>query len=146
MTVKHDFSIKTRRLITRSMMFQKLTQQERLAVKSIGARISGEEVSQFIAEDRGAAGFQNDDRQSGVDLRSQALKNVREILPGFIEHAEVIQRASAAEVFLGDSYFESSVSEHFQGGPADLGPVVVVEGVRPQDHFGTGGCRISFGE
>jgi hypothetical protein len=145
MTVKHDFSIQSRWFIAGSMMFQKLTEQERLAPKPVGARISGEEVSQFIAEDRGAAWFENDDWQPGVDLRTQTLEDALEILLGFVEHAEVIQRAPAAEVVAGDSYLESSVGEYLQGGAADLRPVVVIEGVCPQNYFRTSGCRVLVG-
>ncbi len=100
MTVKDDFSMKLRRFIARSMMFQKFTEEECLAAKPIGARVIRKQVSQFIAEYRGATRLQDHDRQSGVDLRTQAMQNVLEILPGFIEHAEVIQRPPAAEVIL----------------------------------------------
>ena len=118
-------------------MFQKFTEEERLTAKLSGARVPGKQISQFIAEYRGATRLQDHDWQPGVDLRAQALQDALEVLPGFVEHAEVIQRPPAAEVVLRDSYPESGVDEYFQSSAADLGPVVIVEGVGPQDHFGS---------
>src|ERR1700735_4651097 len=62
MTMKDHFSMKLRRFIARSVMFQKFAEEECLAAKPIGAGIIRKQVSQFIAEYRGATRLQNHDR------------------------------------------------------------------------------------
>jgi hypothetical protein len=55
---------------------------------------------------------------------------------GAVEHAEVVEGASAAEVGLGDQDAESGGFEDLDGGTGGVGEEVVVEGVGPEEDFG----------
>src|SRR5207248_4769008 len=97
MTVEDHFPGEGRRPVIGSLAREKLAQQERLAPQAFGARIRWEQASQFVAEDRGAARFENDDRKTRVERRSKRAKDALQIILRANEEAEVIERPAAAQ-------------------------------------------------
>ena len=73
-----------------------------MVAQGLGAGVVREEVDELVAEDGDAAGFQPDDGDSGFDLRLELVQNFEEQRFGAVEHAEVVERASAAEIGLRD--------------------------------------------
>jgi hypothetical protein len=136
-SVEQGFARELRKLrVGREFLFEELAEQERLFAQDLGALVVREEVEEFVAEDGDAAGLEADDGDSGFDLGGERVENVEEQGLGAIKHAEVVERASAAEVGLGDEDAESGGFEDFDGGAGGLGEEVVVEGVGPEEDRG----------
>ena len=117
-------------------MFEEFAEQERLFAQGLGALVVREEVEEFVAEDGDAAGLEPDDGDSGFDLGLELVEDVEEQGFGAVEHAEVVERASAAEVGLRDEDAVSGGLEDFDGGAGGGGEEVVVEGVGPEEDRG----------
>ncbi len=60
MPVDEYFSGKAGRLIAMRMMFQEVTEKERLASQSFGARVCGKQIPELIAKDGGTTRLQDD--------------------------------------------------------------------------------------
>ena len=116
--------------------FEEFAEQERLPRQGLGALVVGEEIEEFVAEDGDAAGFEADDGDSGFDLGREFVEDVEQQSFGAVEHAEVVERASAAEVGLGDDDRIAGGFEDFDGGLGGGGVEVVVEGVGPEEDGG----------
>jgi hypothetical protein len=102
----------------------------------LGALVVREEVEEFVAEDGDAAGFESDDGDAGFDLGLELVEDVQEQAFGAVEHAEVVERASAAEVGAGYRDAEAGGFEDFDGGAGRCGVEVVVESVGPEEDLG----------
>ena len=113
-------------------LLEEFAEQECLAGEGLGALVVGEKVDQFVAEDGDAAGLETDDGDSGFDLGGEFVQDLEEQAFGAVEHADVVERASAAEVGPGDEDAEAGGFEDFDGGDGGGGEEVVVEGVRPR--------------
>jgi hypothetical protein len=96
----------------------------------------GEEVEEFVAEDGHAGWLEADDGDSGFDLGLEVVENFEEKSFGAVEHSEVVQRASAAEVGLRDSNLVAGGLEDFYGSAGGGGEEVVIEGVGPEEDWG----------
>ena len=136
--VEQDVAGELRRLITGDTLFEEFAKEEGLTAQLAGAGMVGEEILEFVAEDRGAAGFEDDDGVSSVDLRPESLEDSLYILLRLVEHSEVVEGASAAEVALRDFDGAAGVGEDFERSLTGLGMIVVVEGVGPEDYLGAG--------
>ena len=79
---------------------KKVGQQPDLPAHALGARVVREKLKQFVLEDAGATGFEEDDRKAGIYLLGQAVEDAGEIGARRAEQAEVVKRAAAAEVAL----------------------------------------------
>ena len=106
--------------------------QPDLLAQALGSRIVGKEFEQLVLEDAGAAWLKKDERQPGIDLRSHAVENTREIGAGSGEKAEVVEWTAAADVAAWDFDLKSGLAEDSLGGGERLRMVVVVPGVGPQ--------------
>ena len=100
----------------RSVAFEKFAEQECLAAQGLGALVVREEVDEFVAEDGDAAGFESDDGDAGFDFGFELVENFEQQRFGAVEHAEVVERASAAEIGARDEDAESGGFEDFDGG------------------------------
>ena len=98
--------------------------------------VVGEEVEEFVAEDRNAAGLESDDGDSGFDFGGEFVEDIQEQGLGAVEHAEVVEGASAAEVGAGEEDAISRGFEDFDGGAGGGGVEVVVESVGPEEDGG----------
>src|SRR5215469_11407852 len=95
----------------------------------------GEEIDEFVAEDRYATGFESDHGDSGFDFGFELVEDLKEQTLGAIEHAEVVERASAAKVGSRDEDAEPGGFEDFDGGTRGRREEIVVEGIGPQDYW-----------
>jgi hypothetical protein len=80
-----------------AVLQQKLAQQKGLFAESLSIRVVGQEPKQLIAEDRGAARFEHDDRHTGSDLRAQCPEDLAQMALGKAQHPVVVERAPAAD-------------------------------------------------
>jgi hypothetical protein len=136
-SVEQGFAWELRELrVGSEVLFEELAEQERLFAQGLGALVVREEVEEFVAEDGDAAGLESDDRDSGFDLGGDRVENVEEQGLGAIEHAEVVERASATERGSGDEDAVSGSLEDFDGGAGGGRAEVVVEGVGPEEDRG----------
>jgi hypothetical protein len=102
----------------------------------LGAGVVGEEVREFVAEDGYAGRFQSDDGNAGFDLGLELIEDLQEQAFGAIQHTEVVEGTSAAEIGLGNEDAESGGFQDLYGGAGGLGEEVVVEGVGPEENLG----------
>src|SRR5271166_6325527 len=77
---------------------QKLAQQECLFREPSRSFIVREEVGQFIAEHRRAAGLENNDGNARLDLGLQHVERLQKQVPRPIQHAPVVKRAPATQL------------------------------------------------
>ena len=117
-------------------MFQEFAQQERLFAQGLRTGVVGEEICEFVAEDSYARRFQSNYGDAGFDLGLELIEDLQEQVFGAIQHAEVVEGASAAEIGLGNEDAESGGFEDLYGGAGGLGEEVVVESVGPEENFG----------
>ena len=115
---------------------EELAEEEGLVAELGGAGVVGEEVGEFVAEDGGAAGFEDDDGGAVDELRGEGVEDFEEIFFGGVEHAEVVEGAAAAEVAVGEGDAEAGGGEDLVGGAQGGGVEVVVEGVGPEEDRG----------
>ena len=56
------------RLIIRRVAKEKIAEKEGLLAQVLGSGIGREKIAEFVAEDAGAGGFEEDDGKASVDL------------------------------------------------------------------------------
>jgi hypothetical protein len=100
------------------------------------AGVVGKEVREFVAEDSYTGRFQSDYGDAGFDLGLELVEDFQEQAFGAIQHAEVVQGASAAEIGVGNEDAESGSFQDLDSGTGGLGEEVVVEGVGPEKNLG----------
>jgi hypothetical protein len=76
---------------------QQLGQGVGLLLQAPGALVVGEQVGQLVPEGGQAARLQPDQRHAFGDPRAERGQDLAELAPGQGEHAEVVQRATAAQ-------------------------------------------------
>jgi hypothetical protein len=136
-SVEEGFAVELReRGVVVQILFEEFAEEESLFAQGLCAVVVREEVEEFVAEDGDAAGLESDDRDSGFDLGGEFVEDVEEQGLGAVEHAEVVERASAAEVGLGEEDAVPGGFEDFYGGAGGGGVEVVVEGVGPEEDGG----------
>src|ERR1035441_7042432 len=86
----------------RGVAREHFTQHDGLFAEPDCALIFGEEVDEFVTEDAGAAWFEHDDGNAGCDLRLKLVEDAEQVATRFIEESEVVERAAAADVSLGN--------------------------------------------
>ena len=92
----------------------------------------GEQIEEFVAEDGDAAGFEADDGNAGFDFGGEFVEDLKQKRLGAVEHAVVVERASAAEIGLRDDDPEAGGFEDFDGGLGGGGQEIVIESVGPE--------------
>ena len=115
------------------VFLEELAEQEDLLREGAGALIVREQVDEFVAEDGGAAGFEDNDGRAGFDLGEKLVHDFEKQAPGAVEEADVVERASAAEMGAGNGDGEAGGFEDFDGGAGGRGKEVVVESVGPEE-------------
>ena len=96
-------------------------------------RVLGEEIRQFIAEDRDAARLEPDDRD--VPRLAQDIDRFAQELLRAVEHPPVVQRTPAAELLARDRDLVTARGQELRGGMGGVGGEMIVEGIRPEKHF-----------
>ena len=79
--VQDDLLADLRRLLVGRVRARK-SLSRKVWLAEAGARVVGEEVSQLVAEDAGAAWLEHDDRHAGIDLRREGVEDADEIALG----------------------------------------------------------------
>src|SRR5438105_15806975 len=79
---------------------EELAEQEGRLCQCLGSLIARKQIQQFVAEDGDATGLESDDRDASFDFGRQFVENFQQQSFCAIEHAEVVEGASAAEVGL----------------------------------------------
>jgi hypothetical protein len=93
----------------------------------------GKEVDEFVAEDGNATGFEADDRNAGFDFGREFVEDLKQERLGAVEHAEVVERAAAAEVDSRDDDAEAGGFQDLDGSSGGLRLEIVVESVGPEE-------------
>jgi hypothetical protein len=93
----------------------------------------GKEVDEFVAENGNATRFEADDGDASFDFGGKFVEDLKQERLGAVEHAEVVERAAAAEVGSRDDDAEAGRFEDFDGGLGGLRLEIVVEGVGPEE-------------
>jgi hypothetical protein len=136
--VDQGFAIQLRQSCVRGdFLLEEFAEQERLTAQGLSAVVVWKEIDEFVAEDGDAAGFETYDGDSGFDLGLERVEDFEEQTLGAVEHAEVVEGASAAEVGARDENAEASGFEDFDGGAGGGGEEIVVEGVGPEENGGS---------
>lgn len=112
---------------------EEIAQEIALAAEPGSSRVLREEVTEFVAKNAGARGFEEDDGEAGVDFGSQSFKNALEVAACSGQEAEVIKRAAAAEMSGRELDAESGGLQHGLSCGQRLRVVVVVPGVGPEE-------------
>ena len=132
--VKDGFAIKPRQWNMLGAGFEKFAEQEGLARQGLGEFVVGKEIDEFVAEDGDAAGFEADDGYSGFDFRREFVEDLEQERLGAVEHAEVVERAAAAEIDTRDDHSEASGFEDVDGGLGSGWVEVVIECIGPEEN------------
>ena len=103
------------------MSLKEFAEQERLPCQLLCAFIVRKQVEEFVAKDGDAAGLESDDGDAGIDFGGEFVENLQKKFFCAIEHAEVVEWASAAEVGLRDDDVVAGGFEDFDGGFAVAG-------------------------
>ena len=133
MAVEQGFAVELRKRSAPGILFEELAEQKCLFAQGLSALVMREEVEEFVAEDGDAAGFESDDGDSGFDLGLELIEDIEEQGFGTVKHAEVVERASAAEMGAGDDDAVSGGFEDFYGGTGGRREEIVVERVGPEE-------------
>lgn len=136
--VEEDFLMECGGFEIGGVFGEELAEEEGLAGEALGVLGGGEEVGEFIAEDGGATGFEDDHGKSGLDVGAHDVHELVEPAFGGGDEAVVVEGASAAEVLHGDDDAEAGVFEDIDGGHEGFGHEVVVEGVGEEEDGGLG--------
>src|SRR5207253_107330 len=91
-------------------------------------------VDQFIAERCGTTGFQDHDRRSCINFRSEDSENRFEVPLRHLKKTEVIQWAAAAHGLQRHIDIKPRVLENIDCRLSDFRIEVVREGVRPENY------------
>ena len=111
---------------------QEIAQQIDLFAQSRGARVRREQIHEFVAKHGRATGLEHDDRQAVVDFLRQGVHGFDRTTLGLVEHAEVVEGTSAADVGLRNDDLEAGGFEHVERSQRRVGKKVVVESVGPE--------------
>ena len=131
--VEHGFARKLRECRAGAeLLFEEFAEQESLLAQGLGAGVVRKQVDEFVAEDGDAGGLKPDDGDAGFDLGLELVEDFEQKALCAIEHAEVVEGASATEVRLGHEDAESGGLENLDGSTGGRGQEIVVEGIGPE--------------
>jgi hypothetical protein len=116
-------------------LFQEFAQQERLFAQRLSTGVVGEEVREFVTEDGYAGRFQSDYGDAGFNFGLELVEDFEQKAFRAVQHSEVIEGTSAAEVRLGDQDAKAGGFQDLDGSAGGLGEEVVVEGVGPKENL-----------
>ena len=103
-----------------------------MARELFGALVAREKVYEFVAEDGDTAGFESDDGDARFNFGFEFVEDLQQQGLSAVEHAEIVERASAAEVGVRDDDAKARGVEDFDGSARSGGKEIVIERVRPE--------------
>ena len=139
-SMHHHPASQSRRRVAGSMLSQEFWQQERLMGQALRLSIIRKQIDEFVTKDRNTTRFEADDGDAGFDFGGKFVEDLKQEDLGAVEHAVVVERASAAEVGFWDDDSEARGFEDFDGGFGGAGVEVVIKRVRPEED-GRGSLR-----
>jgi hypothetical protein len=101
----------------------------------LGTWVVGKEVEEFVTEDGDAAGFEANDGDARFDFGCEFVEDLKKEFLCAVEHAVVVEGASAAEFGFGDGDAKAGGFKDFDGCNGRDGVEVVVESVGPEEDF-----------
>ena len=107
MSVQQNFSRQPRWFVPGRLPLQEFTQEKCLVSQSLRTRILREKITELVPKYGSATRFEDDDGRAGVNLFTQSLQNPAQIFLGRIQHAEIIEWASAAEMTARNTHVET---------------------------------------
>ncbi len=128
-----------------ALLVQELRQQEHLFAQPPSPFVVREEIQQFVAEGRDTGRLETDHRRARIDGPGQHLHAVLEAAASGIQHAEVVERPSAAHEAARHLDLETGRIQHLRRGIQRLRMEMVVERIRPQHHLGASRSIPSLG-
>src|SRR5437764_14237123 len=103
MSVQQGVAGELRKLcVGTEILLEELAQEECLLAEGLSALVMREEVDQLIAENGDTAGLEAYHGDSGRDLGLELVEDFEKQTFGAVEHAEITDGASAAELGTGD--------------------------------------------
>src|SRR5258706_2754629 len=90
------------------------------------------EVKEFVAKHRDATRFEADDGDTGIDFGGEFVEDLKQDRSRAVEHAVVVERASATEIGFWHDDAEAGGFEDFDGGFRGAGLEIVIESVWPE--------------
>src|SRR5882724_33524 len=132
MSMHNGFAFELRWAVV-GLIDEKFAQQIGLALEFLGFKIFAQKVGHLIAKDRDAAWFDSDDRRACLNITPQGGQRLFQRGFRLVEHAEVIERASATECLLRNFYLIAGVLQDFNSGFGDIGMEIVTERIRPEN-------------
>jgi len=124
--------------------FPETRSTEMLPRQRLRALVVWEKVEQFVAKDCDAAGFEANHRDSRFDFRRQRVEDFEQQLLRAVEHAKIVERATAAKICARKNYVISSGFENIDRGFGGRGQEIVVEGVGHRRRCGRQGLKPGF--
>src|SRR2546430_16038420 len=94
------------------LSLKELAEHKCLLLEPPGAFIVREEIRQFIAEDSHTARLKPNNGCTHVDFGLQRVQYLAQEPFGGVEHPEIIERATTAQLLLGDDDLVASRFEH----------------------------------
>src|SRR5262249_17772285 len=127
-------SVEPRRTKIVGLLFEELTQQERLLAEPFCKRMIGKHVDEFIPKGCGTTWLQNNHWSSGINLRREVLQDFFEMFHGCLQKSGIVQRPAAAHRLRRNMWFEAGRLENTDSRARDLRFEMISKGVRPQKH------------
>ena len=121
MAVEQSLTFQLRQSEVFCLPFQKFAEQQSLARQFLREIIIGEEVHQFVAENGGATGLKHNDRNVRFDFCLEGCERLPQQSLGAVQHAEVIERAAAAQSSSRKSDVESGRFQNLDRGFGGVG-------------------------
>src|SRR5258706_962181 len=90
------------------------------------------EVKEFVAKHRDATRFEDDDGDPGIDFGGEFVEDLKQERSRAVEHAVIVERASATEIGFWHDDAEAGGFEDFDGGFRGAGVEIVIESVWPE--------------
>ena len=88
----------------------------------------------FVAEHRDARGLEPYHRDAASNGIIELVQRSSQDALGGVDHPEIVERASAADVFGGDNHVEPGFLQHLGGRQRRVGEEVIVERIGPEHH------------
>lgn len=113
---------------------EELPEQVGLRGEADGVLVVRQHVDELVAEHRGAARLERDERHPVLDVLAQRVEDLVQEALGEAQHPVVVERATAAQGLARQLDAPAGGLEHLDRRAADRGIEVVGERVGPQDH------------
>lgn len=134
MAVEDRWTIEAGRRKVWGVGFEEFAKQEGLPGEGLRTFFIGEQVEEFVAKNCDTTRFKADHWDACINFRREFVKNLKEKSFGAGEHAVVVERTAAAEVWFGDGDAEAGGFKDLDRGDGGGGMEIVVKCVGPEEN------------